>query len=149
MAKYRYPSIADQINKAHYDVYMSELYTEVPAYYLEFNAAPIYEHDMHRQSELSRGVATIAQMIDMHYNGYMFIIPRPEDVVDVYRLLTQYLNLLNETDNSNTVDLSLVKSKISKLLAELKIAYRRACIQLRIPAEEVSVFQTLLDRLFN
>ena len=146
--KTRYPSISEQINKAQYQVYLSEYYANVPAYVLEGIGAPIYDYDPHRQCELVKGVATISQMIDMCHNGYQFIILRPEDILDVHRLLGQYLELLS-ISKIEPSEKNLMMDKIRRLLKEMQIPYNRAIKELKLDASDPHSLDSLLNDLIS
>ncbi len=145
---FRHPTISDQINKGHYLVMMSPLYTKIADYYLEFDAAPIYEHDSDTQGSMVRGTCTIAEMIDMYVNGYTFVILRDEDTLDIYNIISKYISLLNGVDTKDH-SIRLQIDKVMRFQKAIHDEYSCACRRLNLTNKEETTLSGFLDKMFR
>lgn len=141
---FRHPDLSDQINKGHYHVTMSQMYTPVPEYCSD-GYAPVFEYDTDTQAPMVRGTCTIAEMIDMFINGYTFIISRDVDTVDIYNLLSRYIETIG-TLNTTDHYLRLQFDKICRFKKALEPEYICACRRLGISKDDTDDLFTLLLR---
>lgn len=141
---FRHTNIVDQINKGHYKVMMPQIYTPIPDYYMEYGFQPIYEYDNDSQYELARGTCTIAEMIDMYSNGYNFIILNDKDTIDVYNLVSRYLDLLNTIDHLE-YDAVVIKEKIIRFKTGITSEYNCACRRLNVVSKDENSLDSLLS----
>lgn len=145
---FRYPTISEHINKGHYLVMMSPLYTKIPDYYLEFDIPPIYEYDSNVQANMVRGTCTIAEMIDMYINGYCFVILRDEDIIDIYNIIDKYIGLLNNVDiKDHKVRLQI--DRVNRFKNALHNEYICACRRLNLTPNDENTFSSFVDKMFK
>lgn len=144
--KPRYTSAADQVNLAGYDCLLPEIYAPVSEYDAHFGTVPLYEYNQNTQGDLSRGVATIAHMIEMNANRYKFIILNDEDTLEIIDVLERLFTEL-ELSISHDPTLKRFKELAFYLYQNLKDERRRIFRRRGMPDPEESTLRTLLTKL--
>ena len=144
--KQKYLSATDQVNLAPYDVLLPETYAPISEYDAFFGTTPLTEFDPNTQGDLSRGSATIAQMIEMCANRYKFIILNDEDTLEIINVLER---LFAELDMTISRDPSVKRFKdLSYFLYQnLKDERRRIFKRRGLPDPEESALRNLLTKM--
>lgn len=130
MSPYRRPrsrvyvdeTIVDTVNTKQYKAFFPESFTFVPRYFKENNLVPFYKPIS--DAEYSKGVLTIAGMIELTDNNIPWRLYHDDDFDDILNIINEYREYLLSANNKNK-QVVLYLGKVDRFIDEITRAKER------------------------
>lgn len=111
---------ADLMNKKGFMAYYPQSYTPIPNYFRDNNITPFF--DPSTNDDESRGMLTIAGMVELLDMGQPFTICRDQDIDEIIFIAEHYLSHMSHL---NDRQVAVYLPKVEKLLNHLKLASKK------------------------